>query len=55
VAVGGGGDPCQLRRSRDPQGVIRDVLCGSCRRRVTIHLGGRRSPSELAQDEDWSG
>jgi len=44
-----------LLRSRDRRGVIRDVLCGSCRRRVTIFLGGRRSSAARAEDEDWSG
>jgi len=39
-----------LLRSRDRRGVIRDVLCSTCKRRTTVFLGGRRP-----LDDDWPG
>jgi len=32
-----------LLRSRDRQGVLRDVSCSRCRRRVTVFLGGQQA------------
>lgn len=41
-----------LLRSRDRRGVLHDVACSRCRRRVTVYLGGRQTRVDLTQLRD---